>query len=270
MSADDNRIFDTEGRLMACSYHYGKNPYEALDPLDVIPDDPAGEWESICYIGGYNGMPDLKVRPKGFSVHGRQYILDASGERTLFSVAKLSRFKSMSIRRNLAVFSGDQETEPTYQILCDLVGRTIQLVNDKEELVAVFTKSEKTLLLNAAFGIGSEFTIDVAPGVDWTAILAVCIGMHQVGKHYAKDAFNNFLVEPVKDQAMAVAYDEAGNAYEVYQEGQEEELVAEEEPAEAEAEEGGGILESIFGTEEEGGGLGGLLESILGAVLGEE
>lgn len=187
-------------------------------------------------------MPDLKVRPKGFSAHGRQRILDACGETTICNVAKLSRFKSKPIRHNTAAFSGDEEHDPTYQILVDLIGRTIQLVNDKEERVAVFTKSEKTLILNAAFGIGSEFTIDVAPGVDWTAILAICIRIHQVGNHYAKDAFN-FLVEPVKGQAMDMAFDEARAAVEGNEEGEPQEG----EEAEEEEEEGalGQIIEII-------------------------
>lgn len=211
LSFDDNRIFDMEGRLIAVSHHYGKNPYDSLDPLDVIPDNPAGDWASICYITGYSGMPDLKVRPKGFSAHGRQRILDASGERTVCNIAKLSRLKSKSIRHNLAVFAGDEEHEPTYTILLDLAGRTIQLVNEKEERIAVFTKSVQTLILNAALGVGSEFAIDIAPGVDWTAVLAICIGLHQVGKHYAKDAFSNFIAAPVQGAAMGYAAEEAMN-----------------------------------------------------------
>jgi hypothetical protein len=209
LSEDDNRIFDVEGRLMAVSHHYGKNPYESLDPLNVLPSNPLGDWESICYISGYHGMPDLKVRPKGLSIHGRQRILDASGDTTICNIAKLSRLKSKSIRHNLAVFAGEEEKEPTYSILLDLAGRTIQLVNENEERVAVFTKSVKTLILNAALGVGSEFTIDIAPGVDYTAILAICIGLHQVGKHYAKDAFSNFLVQPAEGAAVGFAFDEA-------------------------------------------------------------
>jgi len=154
-------------------------------------------------------MPDFKVRPKGFSAHGRQRILDASGEITVFNIAKLSRLKSKSIRHNLAVFNGDEEHEPTYTILLDLAGRTIQLVNENEERIAVFTKSVKTLIMNAALGVGSEFTIDIAPGVDWTAVLAICIGLHQVGKHYAKDAMSNFIVQPAQGAAMGFAVNEA-------------------------------------------------------------
>ncbi|KAG0628621.1 hypothetical protein M758_1G040300 [Ceratodon purpureus] len=209
LSVDDNRIFDTEGRLMCVSHHYGKNPYDSLDPLDVIPDNPLGDWESICYISGYHGMPDLKVRPKGLSIHGRQRILDASGEVTVCNIARLSRLKSKSIRHNLAVFAGDEEKEPTYSILLDLAGRTIQLVNQNDERIAVFTKSVQTLILNAALGVGSEFAIDVAPGVDYTAVLAICIGLHQVGKHYAKDAFSNFLVQPAQGAAVGFAVDQA-------------------------------------------------------------
>lgn len=33
-----------------------------------------GEWESVCQLSGYAGMPPLKIRPKTMSMHGRQYI----------------------------------------------------------------------------------------------------------------------------------------------------------------------------------------------------
>lgn len=208
-SLDDNRIFDKNGRLVAVSYHWGKNPYESLDPLNVIPDNPVGEWESVCYISGYDGMPQLKVRPAAWSLHGRQYIYDCNGERSYCNIASVSRLKTMSVRRNFAVFAGDEDSEPTYTVLVDLAGRTMQLVNANEERVAVFTKSVETLILNATLGVGSEFTIDVAPGVDWTAMLAICIGLNQVGKSYQKDAMNNFLVDPAKDAAMGYALNEA-------------------------------------------------------------
>ena len=41
-------------------------------------------------------------------------------------------------------------------------------------------KSTKTLIMNAALGAGSELLIDVAPGVDWTAAVAVVLGIQQV------------------------------------------------------------------------------------------
>ena len=41
-------------------------------------------------------------------------------------------------------------------------------------------KSTKTLIMNAALGHGSELLIDVAPGVDWTAAVAIVLGIQQV------------------------------------------------------------------------------------------
>jgi len=215
LSEDDNRIFDATGRLMAVSYHYGKNPYESLDPLGIaFQSNPTGEWDSVCYIGGYNGMPDLKVRPKTISRHGRQYIRDASGEITFCNVAKQSRFHSMSIRHNFAVFAGEEEEKPVYTILVDMAGRTMQVMNDQDERIALLEKSVKTLLLNASLGVGSEFTIDVAPGVDWTAILAIVIGLHQVGKNIFKDGFSNFVVQPLQGAVTGYAVNEAEQAFE--------------------------------------------------------
>ncbi|OAE28308.1 hypothetical protein AXG93_2507s1200 [Marchantia polymorpha subsp. ruderalis] len=186
LTADDNRIFDADtGQLVCVSHHYGKNPYESLDPLGISGQNDywqrshiLGEWESVCHVTGYRGMPSFKVRPKTFSVHGRQYIQDNRGEHTFFNIAKQSRMKSMSIRHNLVVCKGETEDD-VYAILVDMAGRTMQVVNEKEERVAHIEKSMKTLLMNAALGAGSELMIDIAPGVDWTAILAIVIGLKQ-------------------------------------------------------------------------------------------
>jgi hypothetical protein len=55
-------------------------------------------------------MPSLKIRPKKISMHGRQEVRDYNG-RTLFSVGKLSRIKTMSLRHNLGVCLGDSSDE---------------------------------------------------------------------------------------------------------------------------------------------------------------
>lgn len=41
------------------------------------------------------------------------------------------------------------------------------------------TKSLKTLIMNASLGAGSELEIEVAKGVDWTAILAIILALKQ-------------------------------------------------------------------------------------------
>ncbi len=53
--------------------------------------------------------------------------------------------------------------------------------NPKGELVAIAQKSTKALIMSAALGAGSEMEIDVAPGVDWTMILAAMMALQQVG-----------------------------------------------------------------------------------------
>ena len=37
------RVFDANGRLVAVSHHFGKNPYAGLDPLGLSPNMPLGE-----------------------------------------------------------------------------------------------------------------------------------------------------------------------------------------------------------------------------------
>ncbi|KAL3697693.1 hypothetical protein R1sor_011769 [Riccia sorocarpa] len=193
-SFDDNRIFDESGELVLVTHHPGKNPLDAVDPLGLANTDaflaPVGEWESLCDATGYRGMPSFRVRAAHMSLHGRQKIQDPQGNATYFNVCKMSRLKTMSLRHNLKVCKGDSK-DLVYKVLLDLTGRSIQLVNERGELEAIMTKSTKNLILNAAFGAGSELQIDVAPGVDWTAILAVLIGIKQVGKSLAGDALGN-------------------------------------------------------------------------------
>lgn len=50
----------------------------------------------------------------------------------------------------------------------------------REETCIFIQKSTKTLIMNAALGHGSELLIDIAPGVDWTAAVAVVLGIQQV------------------------------------------------------------------------------------------
>lgn len=201
LSREDFRIFDANGHLVCNSHHYGKNPYASLDPLGVGHDpnryNMIGEMESLCHVTGYQGVPSFKVRPKPVSMHGRQLALDCSG-RTMFSVAKISRVSTMSIRHNLEVCAGDS-SDRTYIIEADMMGRTMQIKNNNDELVAYVAKSTKALIQTAVLGSGSELQMDVAPGVDWTAIVAVLMVVQQVGKHYIKDLFENFVMDPLKD-----------------------------------------------------------------------
>jgi hypothetical protein len=44
------------------------------DNVQASYNGPWGEWDSICRVFGYNGMPSFKIRPKTLSRHGRQYI----------------------------------------------------------------------------------------------------------------------------------------------------------------------------------------------------
>ncbi|KAK9818123.1 hypothetical protein WJX72_007473 [[Myrmecia] bisecta] len=214
MSNEDFRIFDGQsGALMCVLAHEGKNPYGSLDPLGFSNaasyNGPFGEWASMARVAGYNGMPSFKIRPKTLSRHGRQYIQDPQGRQTFFNIAKQSRFKTMSIRHNLEVCQGDTDKEE-YSIWLDLAGRTIQIVNGREERLAHIEKSMQTLIMNAALGHGSEMTIDVAAGVDWTAVLAIVMGIQQVGKHFVKDALGNFVVNPLQNQAQDAILEATG------------------------------------------------------------
>ncbi|KIZ03225.1 hypothetical protein MNEG_4734 [Monoraphidium neglectum] len=191
VSRDDFRIFDSCGRVVAVLWHHGKNPYDAFDPLQTSNtiqayDSKMGEWESACNVTGYNGMTSLKIRPKAISRHGRQWVYDSSGA-LIFNIGKESKLKNLALRSNIGVMKGEGK-EVLYRILPDLMGRTFQIVNPRDELVCFCQKSTKALVLEAALGAGSEMIIDVAPGVDWTAIVAIIMALRQVGAHFVKTA----------------------------------------------------------------------------------
>ncbi|KAL7534522.1 hypothetical protein ACHAWF_004860 [Thalassiosira exigua] len=92
-----------------------------------------------------------------------------------------------------------------YKIVGDMVGRTLSFENARGEVVAVMAKTTKALLKTAVFGSGSESTIDVAPGVDCSFILALVFAIGQVGAHFLKDCFGNFVQDPIQDAAVESA-----------------------------------------------------------------
>lgn len=50
-----------------------------------------GEWESVCTVSGYQGMPSLKIRPKAISRHGRQFVYDAYSKQVVFNIGKVTK-----------------------------------------------------------------------------------------------------------------------------------------------------------------------------------
>lgn len=216
LSVDDNRIFDEFGRIMCVSHHYGKNPYhDTMEPLEIGGCEDRGTLieefqmeEPVCYVSGNYGMPNLRVKPKSVSMHGTQFVQDPRGGTTYFSISKQSRIKSMSTKHNMVVYKGDQERELMYTIL--VTGPIIQILNAKNERVAAVEKAMGILHLNNYNSVlsGPELTIDVAGGVDWTALLAMVFGLHQCAKKFPKDAFNSFWAASPEPSVMISAIKE--------------------------------------------------------------
>eukprot|EP00188_Purpureofilum_apyrenoidigerum_P001230 Plantae.Rhodophyta-Purpureofilum_apyrenoidigerum.ctg16611.p1 GENE.Plantae.Rhodophyta-Purpureofilum_apyrenoidigerum.ctg16611~~Plantae.Rhodophyta-Purpureofilum_apyrenoidigerum.ctg16611.p1 ORF type:complete len:353 (-),score=62.44 Plantae.Rhodophyta-Purpureofilum_apyrenoidigerum.ctg16611:322-1332(-) len=226
LSRDDYRIYDAQtGKMIMYSHHPGKDPFDSLDPLGMghnstqstyiynqrpgqhnvplhqkIGIMPSGEWEAHCDVRGTHGYPSFKIRPKSFSRHGRQLLTTFDGD-TFMNICKQSKFKTMSIRQGFEISAGDS-SDPVYTTKVDLAQRTIVVYNEADEEVMFVKKSNKTLVLNAAFGVGSETVIDIAPGCDVTAMLAIIFGIKQVGEHYLKDALGNYVMDPAKDAAV--------------------------------------------------------------------
>eukprot|EP00127_Corallochytrium_limacisporum_P001720 Clim_evm57s77 gene=Clim_evmTU57s77 len=224
LSRDDYRIFDSKGQLVLVSHHEGKNPYDSLDPYNVGSDQTRwgslGELKSLCEVTGYHGMPRFKVRPVNMTMHGRQRVIDLSSNKVILNVAKQSRVSTMSVRHSYEVNDGDNKDPDIYRIVADMSGRTFMWINENDEQCVFVQKPTKTLILNAAMGKGSELTIDIAEGMDWTAVLAGLIAMKQVGEHLVKDVLDNFVVEPLTERFIDTAVEATGTE-EVYHQAQQ-------------------------------------------------
>lgn len=125
------------------------------------------------------------------------------------NIAKKSKLSTQSLRPHFEVCRGTSGDE-VYVIVADLMERTYTIRNEKEEVVAQVTKTTKAMIQTAVFGSGSESTIDIAPGVDCSTILAIVFGLDQVGKHFVKDYANNYVIDPIKDSLIGGVVETAG------------------------------------------------------------
>ncbi|WIA42787.1 hypothetical protein OEZ86_008726 [Tetradesmus obliquus] len=186
-----SRIFDgSSGRPVAVLRHFGKNPFEKLDPLSLGNFSDAHQHMVSSYMWPFEHYLDMSAMRTiiwgvGECVHSdrvqrhaqpedpsqghqqaRQNVYDGSGQRHLFNIGKESKLKAMALRSNLAVRGPGDNKDVLYS-------RTV------DELVCFVQKSTKALVQEAALGSGSEMMIDVAPGVDWAAMIAVIMAVQQ-------------------------------------------------------------------------------------------
>ena len=198
LGMDDWRCYDAcTQRLAFNSHHVGKNPIGSVDVLGFA-DAPGGEWETLCDVSGWDGNASFSIRPKTRSMHGRQRVF--YNKKEVLSVSKRSKIKSLSLTKSFAV--SDAKGKETLFVSADLMGRTYQFLNKSDELVALVYKTPKTLFKNAALGIGSEVQMVISKGTDCSAIIAAFFALKQCGAKYIKDAFANFIVDPMKEQLI--------------------------------------------------------------------
>lgn len=133
------------------------------------------------------------------------------------NIGKKSKLSTQSMRPHFEVCRG-KDGDEVYSIVADMMERTFTIRNDKDEVICQVAKTTKALIQTAVLGSGSESTIDIAPGVDCSTILAVVFGLGQVGAHYVKDAANSYVVDPIKGSLIDGAVEATGmegvaNAY---------------------------------------------------------
>jgi hypothetical protein len=49
------------------------------------------EWESICEVRGFQGMPSITIKPKKHSLHARHFVTEHGTGKMLFNIAKVRR-----------------------------------------------------------------------------------------------------------------------------------------------------------------------------------
>jgi len=172
-----------------------------------------GEWESSCDVSSrHRSMPSFKIRPKSVSRHGRQYIKKMRGEgdnSIIMNIGKKSKLSTQSVRPHFEVGRG-KDGDEEYTISGDMMERTFAIRNVKGEVVAQVAKTTKAMIQTAVLGSGSESTIDIAPGVDCSTMLAIAYGLGQVGCHFVKDAANSYVLDPIKDSLVGSAVEASG------------------------------------------------------------
>ncbi len=212
------------------------------------------------------------MRPKFVTRHGRQ-LVKTEDDVVLLNVAKVGMLKSRSLRPTFAVCRGSDRGAREWRVVVDLMGRTYAFYNGADELVALMAKTKKTLILNAVLGAGSENTIDIAPGVDCSAVLAAVFGILQCGASVLGDAFSNFVVSPLQDAAVDAGMDNlmggedegGGGCGDADEDDDDGDLHDEEINLNDEYE-----FERVEGDEAQGECFGEMLNALFGACIGSE
>ena len=125
------------------------------------------------------------------------------------NIGKISKLSTQSMRPHYEVGRGEDGAEE-YIVVGDMMERTLTIKNNRDEVVAQVAKTAKAMIQTAVFGSGTESTIDIAPGVDCSTILAIVYGLGQVGSHFVKDAVGNYALDPLKDSVVGSVINTAG------------------------------------------------------------
>ncbi|KAL2607480.1 hypothetical protein R1flu_026053 [Riccia fluitans] len=180
---DTSRVFCGEtGKLLLCFHHAGKNPYGQGSSQQVEG--------RIRYATGYNGMISFSVEKDVFSGASRNFVRDAEGQKAYFNVTNVDEFA--------VVFEGEMQDNSlgsfsAPEFLREYHGMAI--VSVQREILASVKRCPRPLLKNISFGDGPEFQIDVAPGVDWTTVLAIVGGFGQEFIDQGCDSIGETLLE---------------------------------------------------------------------------
>jgi metal-dependent amidase/aminoacylase/carboxypeptidase family protein len=135
--------------------------------------------------------------------------MNDKGDNAIMHIGKKGKLATQSLRPHFEVGKGTDGAEE-YVIVADMMERTYTIRNNKDEVICQIAKTTKALIQNAVLGSGSESTIDVAPGVDCSTILAIVYGLGQVGKHFVKDAAKSYVIDPIFGTVTDTVVETAG------------------------------------------------------------
>ena len=211
------------------------SPHDGVEPAEGLPEQSFW-WRWNCWtttsalrLGAppeclCAALPPLPSPPLRRALpltlrHGRTNINLPDG-RTVFNISRRSKLRTKSFQAQLSVAEGESKRAALI-VLADMAKRTMKVINPQNDLVCLIQKPVKTLLLNAAFGAGSELRVDVAPGVDCSALLGVVFGITCMGQSMAKDVFGNFVAEPLTEAAVEEVLDDPGAVLDLAEQGGE-------------------------------------------------
>eukprot|EP01063_Lacrimia_lanifica_P041700 TRINITY_DN9792_c0_g1_i2.p1 TRINITY_DN9792_c0_g1~~TRINITY_DN9792_c0_g1_i2.p1 ORF type:complete len:481 (+),score=107.41 TRINITY_DN9792_c0_g1_i2:52-1494(+) len=188
--ADDWRCYDAKTGALVCNSHYdGQNPYDKISSR-LSMSGLSVESTGRCLISGLSSP----IAISHSLLHRGRREVSLSGD-VKFAVQRRSKLATASLARSFHVavdgnvvlhIEGSAETQ------------RINFVSAKREVVATARKPAKSLFAAGGWG-GCELQLDVAPGVDHSAVLVALLALQQTPRSHIERMLGSFVYMPLDE-----------------------------------------------------------------------